>query len=63
ARAEGLQYVYIGNVRPAGHRAEQTYCPKCGKVVIERRAYLVRQINLKDGKCAFCGREIPGVWK
>ncbi|MFH1732792.1 MAG: AmmeMemoRadiSam system radical SAM enzyme [Planctomycetota bacterium] len=63
ARAEGLQYVYVGNVRPAGHRAEQTYCPKCGKVVIDRRAYLVRQTNLKDGKCAFCGREIPGVWK
>ncbi len=63
ARAEGLHYVYVGNVRPVGHRAEKTYCPKCGKVVIDRRGYLVTQINVKDGKCAFCGQPIKGVWK
>jgi len=28
--AEGLQYVYIGNV--PGHPAESTYCPKCRRV-------------------------------
>lgn len=63
ARAEGLHYVYVGNVRPAGHRAEKTYCSKCGKVVVDRRGYLVRGVHIKGGKCAFCGREIPGVWK
>lgn len=34
AKAEGLNYVYIGNV--PGHEAESTYCPKCLKPVIKR---------------------------
>ena len=63
ARAEGLHYVYLGNVRPAGHKAEKTLCPKCGKVLVERRAYLVLANHIKDGKCSFCGQEIPGVWQ
>jgi len=62
ARAEGLNYVYVGNVAPAGHKAEHTYCPKCGKTVIERRAYVIRQNNLKDGRCGFCENPIPGLW-
>jgi pyruvate formate lyase activating enzyme len=62
AKAEGLNYVYVGNVRPAGHKAEKTYCPKCGKVVIGRRAYLVTSVKIRNGKCAYCGQPIPGVW-
>jgi pyruvate formate lyase activating enzyme len=57
----GLKYVYIGNV--VGNPAENTYCPKCGKIVIERRGYFVVQDNIVDGKCKFCGYEIKGVWK
>ncbi len=57
----GLKYVYIGNV--AGHQAENTYCPKCGKMVIERKGYFVSGFNLKDGKCSFCGEKIEGVWE
>jgi pyruvate formate lyase activating enzyme len=34
---EGLRYVYIGNV--FGHRYESTYCPKCGRPLIERRGF------------------------
>jgi len=56
----GLNFVYIGNV--PGHEGENTYCPKCGKVVIRRVGYYVLEINLKKGKCAFCGQPIPGVW-
>jgi len=61
AQEAGLKYVYIGNV--AGNPAENTYCPKCGKIVIERRGYFIVQNNLVDGKCKFCGEEIKGVWK
>jgi len=57
----GLKYVYIGNV--AGHPAENTYCPKCKKIVIERKGYFVVQNNIVNGKCKFCGEKIEGIWK
>jgi pyruvate formate lyase activating enzyme len=57
----GLKYVYIGNV--AGHPAENTYCPKCKKMLIERQGYFVLENNIKDGKCKFCAEVIAGVWK
>ncbi len=57
-RAEGLQYVYLGNV--AGHAAEDTYCPGCGATLIGRRGYRTTIDKLSDGRCANCGREIPG---
>ncbi len=56
----GLKYVYIGNV--AGNPAENTYCPKCGKLIIERRGYFILQNNIKDGRCKFCRERIAGVW-
>jgi len=55
----GLKFVYIGNV--PGHKAQNTYCPKDGELLIEREGYKVLQFNLKNGKCK-CGEKIPGVW-
>lgn len=60
ALSVGLEYVYLGNV--PGHEAENTFCPHCKKLVIERTGYMVGQINLKDGKCKHCGKPIPGIW-
>jgi pyruvate formate lyase activating enzyme len=60
AEAEGLQYVYIGNV--PGHPGENTYCPKCRKLLIERAGFTIAQAHLKKGKCEGCGQAIPGVW-
>jgi pyruvate formate lyase activating enzyme len=57
----GLKYVYIGNL--AGHAAENTYCPKCKKMLIERRGYFILQNNIEDGKCKFCQEKISGVWR
>ncbi|HUI58224.1 MAG TPA: AmmeMemoRadiSam system radical SAM enzyme [Bryobacteraceae bacterium] len=59
--AEGLHYVYIGNV--PGHPAESTYCPKCRRVVVERAGYAIRGMHLKQGKCQFCQQTIPGLWE
>jgi pyruvate formate lyase activating enzyme len=56
----GLDYVYIGNV--PGHEGENTYCPKDKKALIRRLGYQVVENNITDGKCKFCGTEIPGVW-
>ncbi|RMF54983.1 AmmeMemoRadiSam system radical SAM enzyme [Candidatus Woesearchaeota archaeon] len=57
----GIKFVYIGNV--PGNKAESTYCPKCGRVVIGRRGYTITENNLENGSCKFCGEKIPGVWE
>jgi len=57
----GIQYVYIGNV-PA-HQAENTYCHKCKKIIIERRGFAIFKNDIEKGKCRFCGEKIPGLWK
>jgi pyruvate formate lyase activating enzyme len=58
-REAGLRYVYVGNV--PGHSTESTFCPGCGRVVIERTGYEVRRRALKDGACESCGTSIAGV--
>jgi pyruvate formate lyase activating enzyme len=60
ALSAGLEYVYIGNV--PGHEGENTYCPKCKKMLIQRSGYMVGEVNLKGGKCKYCGKPIPGIW-
>jgi len=55
----GMKYVYIGNIVTTDE--DNTYCPKCGKLLIERMNFTVLQNNLKKGKCS-CGEKIPGVW-
>jgi len=60
ALSSGLEYVYIGNV--PGHEGENTFCPGCKKMIIQRRGYMVGEIHLKGGKCGYCGRPIPGIW-
>jgi pyruvate formate lyase activating enzyme len=60
ADAEGIHYVYIGNV--PGHPAESTYCPQCRRAVVERAGFTVRAVRLKKGRCGYCGRAIAGVW-
>jgi len=57
----GLHYVYIGNVPNTA--AEHTYCPKCKKIVVERRGFTTRAVNLNHGNCKFCNTRISGVWE
>ena len=61
ALAEGLHFVYIGNI--PGHEGENTYCPQCGKRLIRRVGFFVEENVLKKGHCPYCGAEIPGIWK
>jgi pyruvate formate lyase activating enzyme len=60
ALSAGLEYVYIGNV--PGHEGENTFCPKCKKMIIQRTGYMVGEVHLKGGKCRYCGKPIPGIW-
>lgn len=59
-KEEGLYFIYVGNV--PGHDKENTYCPKCDALLIERYGFSVLQNRLKDGTCSHCGFEIAGVW-
>ncbi|OQX87381.1 AmmeMemoRadiSam system radical SAM enzyme [candidate division KSB1 bacterium 4484_87] len=58
-KAEGLRYVYVGNV-PGGD-AENTVCPSCGKTLIRRVGYQILENNIKNGMCAFCEVKIDGL--
>lgn len=60
AREEGIRYVYVGNV--VGHPTNSTYCPKCGKKLIERTHFIMLKNNLKNGRCPSCNENIPGIW-
>jgi pyruvate formate lyase activating enzyme len=56
AKDLGLSFIYLGNI-PHGNY-ENTYCPKCGELVIERFGFSTSQSGIKEGKCPKCGRSI-----
>lgn len=58
---EHLSFVYIGNV--ITDDGENTFCPKCNKLLVERSARSILQNNIKNSKCKFCSTHIPGVWE
>jgi pyruvate formate lyase activating enzyme len=60
AMQAGIHYAYVGNV--PGHPGNHTYCPKCGKTVIERDGFLIAALHLQNGRCEYCNNPIPGVW-
>lgn len=68
AIAEGLRYVYTGNIHDA--EGSSTYCPNCKKLLIERDWYVLGAYNLqKFNECRFCGSVLsghfsdsPGTW-
>jgi len=61
AMSEGLNYVYIGNV--ASKEGQNTYCPGCNGLLIERSGYTILQNRLGQGRCPDCSKEIYGVWR
>ena len=61
ARAAGLRYAYIGNVRGIPD-AETTFCPGCRRPLIERDGFAVTRFDLLAGKCKSCQTTIAGVW-
>lgn len=58
AKAAGLHYVYLGNVRIAS----DTICPACHQTLIKRMGYMTQIVGLKDGKCSQCNHDIYGKW-
>ncbi len=57
AAEEGLKHVYLGNV--PGHPMENTYCPNCGELVVERYGFYITNWKLKEGNvCPKCGYKL-----
>lgn len=55
----GLRYVYTGDVHDGS--GGPTYCPGCGRPVIERDWYEILPYALDDtGHCEHCGAAIAG---
>ena len=60
---EGLHFVYAGNLPGVVRSWENTYCPGCRALLVERVGFRVLQCRVGgDGRCPDCRREIPGVW-
>lgn len=51
----GLKFVYSGNL--ASLPLENTMCPKCGSLCVEREDYIIDRYD-KSGKCPNCGTEL-----
>ena len=60
--ASGLRFVYAGNLPGQVGRWENTWCPGCSALLVERVGFRVRRNRLAGGACPDCGRAIPGYW-
>jgi pyruvate formate lyase activating enzyme len=58
---EGLRFVYSGNIPGAG--GENTLCPACQAVIIERLGFRIAENHLTAGRCASCGETLEGIWE
>jgi len=61
AEANGIKYVYLGNIRNAD--ANSTYCPECKKLLIERQGYFVVKNEITAGACPYCNHTIAGYFE
>ncbi|MEK6609696.1 MAG: AmmeMemoRadiSam system radical SAM enzyme, partial [Gemmatimonadota bacterium] len=62
-RETGLQFVYAGNLPGRVGRWENTWCPSCGDLLVERFGYTILQQRVTpQGDCPSCAARIPGIW-
>jgi pyruvate formate lyase activating enzyme len=59
AKKLGICYIYLGNV--PGGEFENTICPKCGNVCIERSGFSIDLKGIASGKCSKCGHVIEMI--
>src|SRR4029078_3315076 len=62
-RANGLRYIYAGNLPGQVGTFEDTRCGACGELLIARYGYLIRKYRVtSDGRCPACAAIVPGRW-
>ncbi|HTL46819.1 MAG TPA: AmmeMemoRadiSam system radical SAM enzyme [Verrucomicrobiae bacterium] len=63
-KKSGLRYIYPGNLPGKVGDGENTYCPQCAELLIEREGFHVTSdaVSPNGGKCFKCGCKIPGFW-
>src|SRR5262245_7265264 len=62
-RANGLRFVYAGNLPGQVGDLEHTNCAACGERLITRFGYHVRDYRITpDGACPACRARVPGRW-
>ena len=60
---EGLHFVYAGNLPGSVRSFENTYCPGCRALLVERLGYRILKNRMDaSGRCPDCRRAIPGRW-
>ena len=64
AKEVGLKNVYIHEPNIENPELDEClYCPKCNKLLVRRRGGIKILVdNIKNGRCKFCGQEIPVIW-
>ena len=58
----GLRYVYAGNLPGRVGNYENTYCPTCKGLLIERYGFHILRNRVEQGRCPDCQTVIPGRW-
>ncbi len=58
----GLQFVYSGNLPGQVKNTENTYCPHCQELLVERKGFRVLAVHLKEDRCPACNAAVPGRW-
>jgi pyruvate formate lyase activating enzyme len=62
-KRQGLRYVYAGNLPGNSGDWENTRCPNCGELLVERIGYRILRCSLDgEGACPRCKCAIPGRW-
>lgn len=56
-----VKHAYIENI--FSHPGKNTYCNKCGRLLIRREGFGVVEYNIKNKACSFCGEKLKIVGK
>ena len=53
---ERLDFVYLGNV--AGPLGRDTFCPRCGELLVRRAGFRAEIVGLSGERCGRCGEAV-----
>jgi len=59
AKAHNIEYIYLGNVNVDTN----TYCNKCGEMLIQRDYFNTKVLSINDNRCIKCNNKIYGVFQ